>query len=1525
MKIGDFKIENLNFKDIKTKAKRIIKKHRSVTLAAFAFVLAVAMFISFVTVDSRLRMTMNSKAASISVGSTSTEVKEDGTRELTVTATITEDSEKTEDEIKNGISALFVYQKNGASNEISATSITVERILDAGSASNPSPSPDPADLTEPTEPAESTDPTEPTEPTKTTESTELTDSTDPTEPTKPTEPTEPTKPTESTESTESTDPTEPTKPTEPTEPTKPTEPTGGNNTDPEAVENTVYQYKVTVVFSIPNDVKSGTYTIKYGEQTTSGEVTLSAEPSIASISIDGAAKDGDTYYLQSAESKTLKVSVNNSAAGYTLKLLKGTTVQKSVNLQANRSDYSFTNVSLADGNKFTISVYKGTTEICSKEITIKVGQTSISITKISDGDHESNLTASIFYTAKNKVTFTVKVTNPVPGYKVYVGGSLANQSSSDSSKWEKEYSIVEENVAESVTIEIKKDDGTSLEPTFVKVFRDTVSPTVEINGVYTATDRNGIYSHSSTKISSWTNQKLLAVVFTVSDAGAGLKTGLQIDKNTVTANGTAPDKISSSNNQYTAYFSFENDTDEIKLTVSNLEDAVGNTADNSEVSTGVGIDTVNPRFIDIRIQKAENGEFKDFSNFQTSKKLTRGKYRIKLSVSDDRSGIEDNNSRPNIEIKIGTSSYSVTKKDGCYYSGEWNINKKEKSVNISITVMDNAGNSIDSSKDYKVNSEPTINSISVEVREGDKVKNAAKIGDQIIYTLKLADEDEEDLENLSVTSFVLKVGSKKISLIDNNQSIQAENGEVTVSYTIPKKSTEEAPTENDFADCSMISVDKITLYDGHQDATPNFECQEIEYQDPISIDNYTVTITISSDNSNNKQSAINGSKLIFAATATPKNGNHQANVEPIKLTYSIDDDELENPIPEGGNYSDMAKISVKGTYRIVDDAGNVATCSENQTNPDDPENPVIVQKNSVDFEEPDTGVTYYAPISSDNVSIICKSSNEKSNLYAKEGDTLTVKANVKEPLSKDHKLYVTVNKVNGDEVKAEDKEQEIDLSFTTDVAVTVTATVTDDAGQSVDFNNEPSGITYYADITLTGVSFTSNARYNNFARKGSNITFEAKTSHEVSINKDDVVLQSKNNDSWKASSAAYDSEIGLRIIFENIYFNTNEEYLTPSFMLTDVAGNELSFPNSQYTINAIEYDSVNPTVGIKPKLNGFLNGNFSCTATFSDKNLYAKGMSFEYHAKKTNTTRSVMDTSDFKEDNTADVQTFEQTLTLTEEDTYKISASVTDKAGNTSADAGMTVTIDKTAPNITSAKITADTILIFKKGFVISDYVDIEEEFINELICKLSDSTGTVDWDVDKPIETEGKKTISIAVTDMAGNTASYDFEVYIDATAPAPVVKDTVTGREMEAGKENKFTKELDLSVLLETPQIPNMLQDEFTTLKLLDADGNEIYDFISKDGLKTDYVYNFTDYGKYVLLVEAKDHAIAKDGNDGNVYGPAKYYITFTDGNIFEVIGDNPILMYSLISLLALALIGGGIFAFIVLAKRKRDKENA
>ena len=142
-----------------------------------------------------------------------------------------------------------------------------------------------------------------------------------------------------------------------------------------------------------------------------------------------------------------------------------------------------------------------------------------------------------------------------------------------------------------------------------------------------------------------------------------------------------------------------------------------------------------------------------------------------------------------------------------------------------------------------------------------------------------------------------------------------------------------------------------------------------------------------------------------------------------------------------------------------------------------------------------------------------------------------------------------------------------------------------------------------------------------------------------------------------------------------------------------------------------------------------------------------------------------------------------------------------------------------------------------------------------------------------------------------------------------------------MVADKENKFTKELNLSVLLETPQIPNMLQDEFTTLKLLDADGNVLYDFISKDGLKTKYTYSITEYGKYVLMVEAKDHAIAKDGDDGNVYGPAKYYITFTDGNIIEVIGDNPILMYSLISLLALAFIGGGIFAFFLLAKGKRQ----
>ena len=682
--------------------------------------------------------------------------------------------------------------------------------------------------------------------------------------------------------------------------------------------------------------------------------------------------------------------------------------------------------------------------------------------------------------------------------------------------------------------------------------------------------------------------------------------------------------------------------------------------------------------------------------------------------------------------------------------------------------------------------------------------------------------------------------------------------------------------------------------------------KELKYYAPITLGQYkSAILSVTSTNTVNTNAACDGNELTFGldTSKVAEGKTHGVEVLDCELYFSIDGGNTWRKVTDNTatlthnpDFKDMQKISVKAEYKLVDPAGNEAY---------DADNPEATL---------DSDVVYYAPINADNVDITCSSNNKKNAAFAKMGDKLSfdAKVNSAKNMSEEHSLDfdVTVNDMSGLKASQDNKVAEITKDYEDIDNISYNVIVSDAAGQSFTIEKQ-SNITYYAPITLENISFTSNARDPKYARNGSNLTFTARASHKVEAS-------NVNVESF-AATTVNDETVDLRFEFNGVNGIANEKMFTPSFDLEDAAGNVYDHKDH---IPEIEYDSATPKVSISPKLNGFLNGNFSCTATFADKNLYPEGMKFEYHAKKANATRSAMDTSSFVDKTTIE---FKQSLSLSEEDTYKISASVTDKAGNTSADAGMTVTIDKTAPNITSVKITSDTILIFKKGFVISDYVDIEEEFINELICKVSDSTGTVDWDVDKPIETEGKKTISIVVTDMAGNTSSFDFEVYIDATAPDPVVKDTVTGREMEAGKENKFTKELDLSVLLETPQIPNMLQDEFTTLKLLDADGNEIYDFISKDGLKTDYAYNFNDYGKYVLLVEAKDHAIAKDGSDGNVYGPAKYYITFTDGNIFEVIGDNPILMYSLISLLALALIGGGIFAFIVLAKRKKDKENA
>ena len=1254
------------------------------------------------------------------------------------------------------------------------------------------------------------------------------------------------------------------------------------------------------------------------------------EPTISSVTVNGqTVGESGECSVYNVEEAVIVVSVNNPLSGYNVELYglysessNAETKLKNWNIIQSQTSYS-TTVNLGEtGLKLTAKIVKSSNQIGNeKTIDIKKYATSIESIEIAKSRKVEKSNRFIYYVEDDTANISIKIYNPVSGYKLYLGSD--NMATiTDDTQYSISYSIPESdnNREKQLKIEIKSGNSSVATSSFY-ICRDTAPPTLSINKVYSAkkepkTTSAGnttyLYSTDSEIKNNWTTQSLIAVQFTISDVGVGFDQYFKLEKSNVKINQKTIEHLKRDDLVYTAYFEIGSETDQLELTVIGLKDALGNKTDEITKKINVGFDRTSPVISDVQISK-NGGDFFALSEWYANSSnffILGDKYKLKFQINDALSGVKKGNASVQVDDQNKGLSYAIDQ-NVAECSCEITV-KSENDVKGIITVVDNAGNQTKMSFAMKFNHAPTFSGVTARSNNNNNTSCAIN-GNTVTYTVEVTDIDKDVV---NVQSFVITDGTNDYSVVNELESNYSSNsdGIITLQYTIPNTNT--------IHDLAKIKVKSLRLSDGkgNEVSVNDFtgkKNNEITFYAPFDysdFENASVSVYLKDDKNRNK--AIIGDEVCFSfsdSSIKPKQNSrisldHKVFVANLSMDYSIDgiisDEDSTNKtwitvsndsvkIPENNSFSDLSYIGYRALYCLYDNAGNSIAVKH------------VVQG--------DSSIQYYAPIGESNVVISCSTNNSK--VYIKEGDTITNIAVVDkdQKLNENHNLSYRFVMNDFDNLTTDQDNKSVVIpqgKFAKDVNdIEYTVFVSDDAGQSFTIEKLSSGITYYAPIHLENITFTSDGRYNDFARNGSNLTFTARASHKVKAS-------NVNVESF-AATTVNDETVDLRFVFNGVNGIANEKMVIPSFDLEDAAGNVYDHKDH---IPEIEYDSATPKVSISPKLNGFLNGNFSCTATFADKNLYPEGMKFEYHAKKANATRSAMDTSSFVDKTTIE---FKQSLSLSEEDTYKISASVTDKAGNTSADAGMTVTIDKTAPNITSVKITSDTILIFKKGFVISDYVDIEEEFINELICKVSDSTGTVDWDVDKPIETEGKKTISIVVTDMAGNTSSFDFEVYIDATAPDPVVKDTVTGREMEAGKENKFTKELDLSVLLETPQIPNMLQDEFTTLKLLDADGNEVYDFISKDGLKTDYVYNFTDYGKYVLLVEAKDHAIAKDGNDGNVYGPAKYYITFTDGNIFEVIGDNPILMYSLISLLALALIGGGIFAFIILAKRKKDKD--
>ena len=197
---------------------------------------------------------------------------------------------------------------------------------------------------------------------------------------------------------------------------------------------------------------------------------------------------------------------------------------------------------------------------------------------------------------------------------------------------------------------------------------------------------------------------------------------------------------------------------------------------------------------------------------------------------------------------------------------------------------------------------------------------------------------------------------------------------------------------------------------------------------------------------------------------------------------------------------------------------------------------------------------------------------------------------------------------------------------------------------------------------------------------------------------------------------------------------------------------------------------------------------------------------------------------------------------------------------------------------------------------------------------------GSVEWDINKPIETDGKKTINLLAEDMAGNTSNLTYDIYVDGTVPKPIIKESVTGRSLSPGDNvEPFISEMSLEISLEKLHIGSENPDKFTQLKLTDENGNLIEDILAaKTPVEDIFKVPIKAFGKYNLVLEAEDDV-------GNKTELTSYSFEFKDKTLLLKFYENKPLFYSTMPLVVVIVISAVVFIINKLRRKSSIEEAA
>ncbi len=832
-----------------------------------------------------------------------------------------------------------------------------------------------------------------------------------------------------------------------------------------------------------------------------------------------------------------------------------------------------------------------------------------------------------------------------------------------------------------------------------------------------------------------------------------------------------------------------------------------------------------------------------------------------------------------------------------------------------------------------------VESVSMSSDEVLQNMRYARIGSTL--TILLETGHPVDLTDVYVAG-VLLTGDK--AMVRHDEA--PYNGKVwTIEYTLPDPAAADAPGGLDLKDNTAISF-SFKMSDGaNEDVTYTYGGEPnstVTYYAPLTFNNVDV-VNSSTPAPKDVKLAKNGDlltitfttghplmagsdidyELIWGGKSLGQITSQKASATPAKsvdeesiaaytytITYQLPDNGVVNGMSEG--MLDQSFLDVRITARDIftdDVETGVPYYSA------DPEDPGFVP------------VQYFAPITFSN--IVVSSSNATPTMYAKAGDTITVEFTTNHMLDKDAPGTIGTVQNQVDKLGINPVRQNSDgtwlYRFTSgaladgDVAdlgfVEYAFKLEDPAGNTTSQGRATSQIRYYEAITAT-VGISSNNARSTWAKNGDTITVSASTHHETSITASTIAGRAGTSlgDLTTTPSAQYLIPGGEASIPEG--------QLNFSITLQDPAGNTLTVNKADDGKNMqVTYDRTLPVVTLLPVYSGFSGKDISFLVVYADEHMDPNAISFLMNDAEqiTGTDRAVASSG----------TSFSKSIELTKDNEYRLKGTISDMAGNRCAlDATASVILDKTKPVI---KVLLDR-NTFISGTTPNQIFSIEELYIKDIICSITDQDGVNDWDMDDELITEGKKTVFLTAEDMAGNTATpLSYDIYIDGTAPQPTAQDTESGTVLTAGGTTTLTgSKATVQVSLASIHMGDEKPDSFTKLQLLDDKGNVLKDTaLSGTNNEGPFSFELPSHGNYTLVLEATDDV-------GNETGRITYDISFEAGGLIQLLTDganpgggpslratNPALFYSLvIGLPVLAL--GIFFLILLLAKRRKEEED-